>query len=111
MSNSVSRSNAPFDLLHLDVWGSFNPATINGHKFFLTIVDDYSRFTWVYLLQSKSDVRDVFITFYNQVSTHFQNSIQVVRSDNAPELNLKDFFKAHEIIAHKSYVETPQQNA
>jgi hypothetical protein len=46
----VSISELPFDLLHCDVWGSMATSSINGSKFFLTIVDDCTRFTWVYLM-------------------------------------------------------------
>lgn len=43
-----------FDLIHCDICCPFNPVTIHGHKYFLTIVDDCSRFVRTYLLVSKS---------------------------------------------------------
>lgn len=49
-------ANQPFELVHLDIWGPFSIPTIAGHKYFLTLVDDHSRATWVYLLRTKSDV-------------------------------------------------------
>ena len=48
--SSTHVSNAIFDLVHCDLWGPFFVSTIDGYRFFLTIVDDYSRCTWVYLL-------------------------------------------------------------
>ena len=48
-------SHCVFDLVHCDLWGAFSIPTIEGYKFFLTIIDDYSRCTWVYLLKSKSE--------------------------------------------------------
>lgn len=58
MSFPVSNSRATFvfDLLHLDVWGPFHVPTFDDNKLFLTIVDDYSRTTWVNLLKVKSDI-------------------------------------------------------
>lgn len=50
---SLSRCNSAFDLIHLDVWGPYKVMTHNGYRFFLTIVDDHSRLTWVYLLKQK----------------------------------------------------------
>ena len=50
-------ANSPFELLHLDIWGPFHTLSIEGYKYFLTIVDDHSRFTWVYMLKSKSDAQ------------------------------------------------------
>jgi len=42
---SLRRETSPFRLLHMDVWGPYHLNSINNHRFFLTIVDDYSRFT------------------------------------------------------------------
>ena len=47
-------SNDCFDLIHCDLWGPFSVSTIDGCKFFFTIVDDCSRCTCVYLLKHKS---------------------------------------------------------
>ena len=51
---SVTRSSKNFELLHIDIWGPFSIPSHNGSRFFLTIVDDYSRCTWVYLMKTKS---------------------------------------------------------
>lgn len=48
-TNSDSHSHKPFDRLHADVWGPYKVDTYNGFKYFLTLVDDYSRCTWVHL--------------------------------------------------------------
>ena len=53
---SNATSVAPFNLLHIDVWGPFYVPTFEGFRYFLTIVDDHSRATWVYLMKLKSDV-------------------------------------------------------
>ncbi|KZV34540.1 hypothetical protein F511_28631 [Dorcoceras hygrometricum] len=49
-----------FELLHIDIWGPFSQVFVDGYRFFLTIVDDHTRFTWVYMLRSKSDVSSIF---------------------------------------------------
>lgn len=46
---SHNKSSAVFDLLHVDVWGPYRVPTIDGKRFFVTIVDDYSRLTWLFL--------------------------------------------------------------
>jgi hypothetical protein len=56
---SVSISEFLFDLLHYDVWGPIATSSINGSKFFLTIVDDCTRFTWVHLMQHKSQTTSI----------------------------------------------------
>ena len=52
-----------FDLIHCDIWGPFKTPTHAGHSYFATIVDDKSRYTWVYLLKHKSDILQVIPRF------------------------------------------------
>ncbi|XP_050207369.1 uncharacterized protein LOC126656794 [Mercurialis annua] len=54
---STSVSNNCFDMIHVDIWGPSRTVSIYGHRYFLTIVDDKSRYTWLFLLKSKSGVR------------------------------------------------------
>ncbi|XP_019260764.1 PREDICTED: uncharacterized protein LOC109238744 [Nicotiana attenuata] len=55
---SSIKTVARFELVHMDVWGPYKIPTVNGNKFFLTVVDDFSRKTWIFLLKLKSDKRD-----------------------------------------------------
>lgn len=49
--SSSIKSTSPFDLIHMDIWGPYKVATLDGNKYFLAVVDDYSRMTWVFLLK------------------------------------------------------------
>ncbi|KAL6321896.1 hypothetical protein AAG906_035604 [Vitis piasezkii] len=97
--------------VHIDIWGPFNVSTPAGHRYFLTIVDDYTRATWVYLLCAKVDVLIVFPEFFNLISTQYNTTIKSVRSDNALELAFHDFFRTKGIIPYHSCVATPEQNS
>ena len=55
---------APFNLIHCDIWDPYHVPTYNGKRFFLTIVDDYNRFTWTYLLQHKSEATALLGHFF-----------------------------------------------
>jgi len=55
-SISESHASSNFELLHLDIWGSLSVSSIHGHRYFLTIVDDHSRFLWIILLKTKFEV-------------------------------------------------------
>nr|GEY90074.1 Gag-Pol polyprotein [Tanacetum cinerariifolium] len=55
--------------LHMDLCGLMRVQTINGKKYILVIVDDYSRFTWVKILKSKDETSDVVIKFITQIQT------------------------------------------
>ena len=85
--------------------------SINGSKFFLTIVDDYTQFTWVHLMQHKSQIASIIQSFSNMVQTQFRTKIKCIRSDNGSEFHMKDFFSNQGIIHQLSCVETSQQNA
>ena len=50
--------------MHVDIWGPYSVPTHVGFKYFLSIVDDATRNTWVYLLKSKSDVRNLIVSFH-----------------------------------------------
>ena len=74
----VSHNNMsadPFDLVHINIWGPFNVSTPTRHRYYLTIVDDSTCATWVYLLCAKADVLTVFPEFFNLTSTQYNNAI------------------------------------
>ena len=96
-----------FDLVHIDIWGPFHVQTQEGFKYFVIIVDDCTRVTWVFLLRTKTEVIIVFQNFYQMVLTQFTTQIKSVRSDNAPKLSFHEFFQSKGIIFTHSCVETP----
>ena len=96
--NSKHLSDHAFDLIHCDVQGPFAKATHDGFRYFLTIVDDATRSTWVYLMKSKTETRSLLISFCKMIFTQFQTSIKVIRTDNAQEFLLKEFYAQHGII-------------
>ena len=81
-------SSSPFDLIYLDFLGPFSVESVEGHRYFLTIVDDCSRVIWVYMLKKKSDVTRIFPDFVTHVHNQYGILIKSIRSDNAPELAL-----------------------
>ncbi|KAG8494583.1 hypothetical protein CXB51_012012 [Gossypium anomalum] len=112
-SHSVTRSPKPFDLVHLDIWGPYRISTHSGHRYFLTIVDDHSRMTWVYLLKHKSETLLYLKQFIQLVKNQFSASIRYFRSDNGSEFfnsECSSLFTNLGIIHQTSCVHTPQQN-
>ena len=107
---SNHRASCCFELLHMDLWGPFSTATVHGHKYFLTIVDDFSRFTWLVLLKGKHEAMRQVKNFVAYVETQFNAKIKVLRSDNGPEFTLADFYASKGIVHQTSCVGTPQQN-
>jgi len=98
-------------LIHVDIWGPYSIPSIHGHKYFLTIVDDYSRYTLIFLLKQKSEVVKVLEHFVIFVQTQFETTIKIIRSDNGIEFVMTNFFVSKVIIHQTSCVNTPQQNS
>lgn len=100
------------ELIHLDVWGPYK-VLVGGFRFFLIIVDDFTKATWVYLLKSKSDVLFCFQEFHALLENQFGIKIKTIRSDNGSEFvnfNMKTFLERMGIVHQTSCVHTPQQN-
>jgi hypothetical protein len=81
-NNSDSFSSTPFDLVHSDVWDPAPFTTEGGSRYFVIFVDDYSRFTWIYMLKHRSNLVLIFQTFHKMIQTQFSRTIKVFRSDN-----------------------------
>ncbi|KAE8733468.1 hypothetical protein F3Y22_tig00001120pilonHSYRG00022 [Hibiscus syriacus] len=108
---SCSHTTRLFELIHCDIWGPYKHKTYFGQTLFLTLVDDFSRSIWVYLLQHKSDVNTIIHAFISMIKKQFELDIKFFRSDNAPELKFTELFTSLGILHQFSCVETPQQNS
>lgn len=109
----MSRADANFDLIHINVGGPYRSPTHNRCRFFLIIIDDYSKMTWLYLLKLTSDVFLVLKSFFHLVRTQFNKHIKRVRSDNEPEFfnnECNTLLNSFGIIRESRCPYTPQQN-
>ena len=111
----TSHNNAAeiFDLLHCDIWGPYRTPSTCGAHYFLSIVDDTSRATWVYLMQSRTEASKLLKNFVMMVKTQFKRIVKVVRSDNGSEFTsgrMQNFYHEHGRLRESSCVDTPQQN-
>uniref|UniRef100_A0A803NPK4 Integrase catalytic domain-containing protein n=1 Tax=Cannabis sativa TaxID=3483 RepID=A0A803NPK4_CANSA len=100
-----------FELIHIDIWGPYHTITHDGFKYFLTIVDDCSRYTWIHLLKHKSEAKSVIPAFIKLVQTQYNATIKGFRSDNAKELQFVDLFRSLGIVHYHACVQRPQQNS
>jgi histone deacetylase 1/2 len=79
-SLSTRVTKFPLEIIYSDVWGPAQ-TSVSGHRFYVSFVDAYSRFTWLYLLKRKSDVYDVFLQFQNHVERLLSRKIIHVQTD------------------------------
>lgn len=109
----LTKTSFAFELIHIDLWGAYRISTHSGHRYFLTIVDDYTRMTWLYLLKTKHDTPETLKQFIAMVHNQFSVSIKCIRSDNGTEFFNQvctPLFSFLGIIHQSSCVDTPQQN-
>lgn len=83
--SSNNKAKDCFDLIHCDLWGAYIVPTSCGAGYFLTIIDDCSRATWIYLLSGKDEIPVVLKRFFSMVKRQFDKEIKIVRSDNGTE--------------------------
>ncbi|CAI7852844.1 unnamed protein product [Closterium sp. NIES-53] len=118
-SNTFPPTEAPLQTLHMDVWG---PARVRGQghvRYFLLVVDDYSRYTTVFPLRSKGEAPEVLIDWIRgarrQLSVSFGSDLPVLRlhSDRGGEFPsdlLRSFCRAEGIRQTFTLPASPQQN-
>ena len=70
-----------FSLVHTDAWGPSLVLTKGGSVYYVSFVDDCTRYTWVYLMTHKSDFYQIYRTFQSMVTTQFGSTIKMLRSD------------------------------
>lgn len=96
--SSISHSSCVFALIHADIWGPCSVTSLNGYKYFLTIVDDHSRFVWIFLMHSKAETQTHLKKFVAMVERQFDTKVKMIRSDNGSEFILRQFYDETEII-------------
>ncbi|GJS04075.1 retrovirus-related pol polyprotein from transposon TNT 1-94 [Tanacetum coccineum] len=93
----VPNSKQRLHLLHMDLCGPMRIASINGKRYVLVIVDDYSRYTWVLFLRSKDEAPEEIKIFLKKITVLLQAPVIMVRTDNGTEFKnqvLQEYFNS-----------------
>ena len=112
-SKGIHSSIAPLDYAHGDLWGPATPVTIGGGKYFLSIIDDFSRKLWVFILREKSEAFMRFKDWCKEVEVGKGSSLRCLRTDNRLEFLSRDFdsfCKEKGMRRHGTVPSNPQQN-
>ena len=108
---SMNKTSMIFELIHVDLWGPYRVPSHSGARYFLTIVDDYSRGVWLYLLNDKTEAPEQLRNFFALTERQFNTKVKTIRSDNGSEfVCLTNFFQKNGVVHETSCVGTPQQN-
>jgi transposase InsO family protein len=98
----------------MDLFGPVAYISIGSNKYGFLVVDDYSRFTWVFFLHDKGEVQETFKKFARRAQNEFDVKIKKVRIDNGSEFkntNIEECLNEEGIAHEFSVPYTPQQNA
>ena len=85
------RAEDLLELIHSDVCGPLNHAAHDGSTYFMTFIDDKSRYGYVYLMKHKSKIFDKFKIFRNEVEKQTSKFIKCLRSDRGGEYMSEEF--------------------
>lgn len=107
----IHKSCAPNELLHVDVWGPSTVISCEGYKYYLSVVDDYSKYTWIYPLTLKSQVSSVLLNHITMAERQFDNKVKAIQTDMGGEfMVLHAKFKQMGIQIKHSCPHTHPQN-
>jgi hypothetical protein len=84
-TKNIMTTTRPLKMLHIDLFGPIVYISITGNKYGLVIINNYSRLTWVFLLQDKSETQEVLKKFLKRVQNKFDVKVKRIRSDNVTE--------------------------
>jgi hypothetical protein len=84
-AQNIMTRTRPLEMLHMDLFGPIAYISIDSKKYVLVIIDDYSRFTWVFFLQDKSKTQEVLKKFLKRAQNEFDAKVKRIRSDNGTE--------------------------
>ncbi|KAL8133942.1 hypothetical protein AgCh_009127 [Apium graveolens] len=103
----------PYHMLHLDLFRPVNIMSINKKRYTLVIVDDFTRYTWVYFLHRKDETPKILLDHIRQIENGSTHKVKILRIDNGTEFKnskMEEFCKHKGIEQQFSALGTPQQN-
>lgn len=112
-SERTTKSKRPLEIIHSDICGPMRTESNGRGKYFVTFIDDYSRWCEVYILKNKSDVFQAFRNYKSHVEKQTGHQIKALQSDNGKEYcsNIfTEYLRSHGIKRRLSAPYTPQQN-
>nr|GEW85346.1 putative ribonuclease H-like domain-containing protein [Tanacetum cinerariifolium] len=112
MSKHVGSVSQPLQRLHMDLFGPTFVKSLNKKSYCLVVIDDYSRFSWVFLA-TKDETSTILKTFITGIENQINHKVKIIKSDNRTEFknhDLNQFCGMKGIKREFSVSRTPQQN-
>ena len=109
----AERNTTLLDLVHSDICELNGILTRGGNRYFITFIDDHSKYTYVYLMKHKDQAFQMFKTYKSEVENQIGKKIKILRSDRGGEyfpIEFSFFCEENGIVHETSAPYTPQQN-
>lgn len=107
------RANQLLGLVHSDVCGKMSSESLSGGEYFLTFIDDKTRYVWVYVLKSKDQVFSCFLEWKSMVERSTGQQLKTLRTGNGGEYTsnkFKEYLKTEGVKHERTIPKTPEQN-
>jgi hypothetical protein len=111
LNRSIYFSFSPFDLIHSDIWGPSLVAIKEGSRYYISFIDSYTRYYWVYLMKYRFEFFEIYTAFRALVKTQYSTIIKCFMCDLGREYTCSKFCKLlalDEIIHQTSRIDTPE---
>jgi len=110
---AVVKSVKPLEVIHSDVWGPSPTVSVDGFRYYVSFIDECTRFTWIFPMINKGEVYSIFVYFHTFLVTQFSATLRVFQSDGGGEYlsnKFKHYLLTKGIIHQMSCPYTPKQN-
>lgn len=111
--NSIIKESDPLDLIHSDICELDGTLTRNSKCYFITSIDDYSDYTYVYLMKNKNEALDIFKMYVTEIKNQLSKKIKRVCSDKGTKFDsglFNYFYSKHEIVHETTASYSPEMN-
>ena len=112
-SETMERASDLLEIIHTDVCGPKSVEARGGYRYFLTFIDDLSRYGYIYLMKHKSEIVERFKEFQREVENHRNKKIKFLQTDRRGEYLSYEFdlhLKQCGIVSQLMPPGTPQHN-
>lgn len=95
----------------MDIWGPIFVHSLDGFQYFLTVMDNFIRYTWTFWMHRKSETRTQIYNFVTYCQNQFSDNIKTIRIDYGSEIIMPFYYASLGILHQKISIETPQQSS
>ena len=107
------KSIHPLEIIHSDVWGPAPVMSVDGFRYYVSFVDECTRYSWIFPMINKGEVYSIFVHFHTFLVTQFSATLRIFQSDGGGEYistNFKTYLHTKGIVHQMSCPYTPEQN-